>query len=369
MQIAAERETKFQRHRLRMTLISVGNYSLTTIIFALFAWTGELAWSIVWQFFLAGVGSSGFFSLMIVRRWNLRLKDPGMLVPQLITAVLVQLAFLVLAPKLWMLLLVALLVTYNFAMMSFSRRQLTMSWLAMSAASAVALFAARGRFEPFATTHTSIAILWLFVFLCFRQLTDIGMQFHKLRTQLTEKNKQLAESFDRIHELASHDELTGVLNRRSLIQLLADERERAKRTGLPFCAALLDIDHFKSVNDRFGHLMGDLVLKEFCTVAMAGIRTTDRFARYGGEEFFLLLAPATTAEVAAVATERVRLAVEAHDWGRLAPGLKMTVSAGVAEFEMNESIEQMIGRVDVALYAAKRGGRNRTNLAGSPDQV
>jgi diguanylate cyclase (GGDEF)-like protein len=192
------------------------------------------------------------------------------------------------------------------------------------------------------------------------------MQFHKLRTQLSEKNNQLAESFERIQELASQDELTGALNRRSLMQALADERERSKRTGLPFCIALLDLDHFKSVNDRFGHLMGDAVLKEFCALATAGIRVTDRLARYGGEEFILLLAPATPADVAIIATERVRLAVEAHDWERLAPGLKVTVSAGVAEFTANESVEQMIGRADAALYAAKRGGRNRTHVATLP---
>jgi len=363
MQTAADREAKLQRHRLRMTLLSVANTSLQSVIIGLYAWAGEVGWSVAWQFFLVGAGSSAMFALIIWRGLNLRLKDPGLLLPQIALSVLIQLLFLVLAPKLWVLFLVAVLVTYNFAMMSFSVRQFTLAWLLVGAASAVALFAARGRFGHFGTSGVSIAILWLFFFLCIRQLTVIGTQFSSLRTQLSEKNKQLSASLERIQELASHDDLTGALNRRSFMQLLADERARAQRAGQPFCIALLDIDHFKTVNDRFGHLIGDAVLKEFCAVAAASIRVTDRFARYGGEEFMLLLAPSTSSDVAKVATERVRQAVEAHDWDRIAPGLRVTLSAGVSQFAPDESVEQLVRRADEALYAAKDAGRNRTVVA------
>ena len=365
MQIAAaDREAKLQRHRLKMTLLSVANTSLQSLIIGLFAWAGEVAWSAAWQFFLVGAGSSALFALVVWRGWNLRLKDPGLLLPQIATSIVVQLAFLVLAPKLWVLFLVAVLVTYNFAMMSFSSRQFTFAWLLLGAASAVALFASRGRLGHFGTSDASIAILWLFFFLCTRQLTAIGTQFSSLRTQLSERNKQLSASLERIQELASHDELTGALNRRSFLQLLTEERARAQRTDQPFCIALLDIDHFKAVNDRFGHQTGDAVLRAFSAVAAAGIRMTDRFARYGGEEFMLLLAPSTASDVARIATERVRQAVEAHDWECIAPGLKVTVSAGVAEFVAEDSIEQVVSRADEALYVAKGAGRNRTVVAG-----
>ena len=346
-----------------MTLLSVANTSLQSIVIALYAWIGEVEWSIAWQFFLVGVGSSAMFGLIIRCGWNLRLKDPGMLLAQIATSVFLQLAFLMLAPKLGVLFLVAVLVTYNFAMMSFNSRQFTLAWLLVGAASAVALFATRGRFGNLGTSDLSVAVLWLFFFVCIRQLTAIGTQFSSLRTQLSEKNKQLSASLERIQELASHDDLTGALNRRSFMQLLADERARAQRATQPFCVALLDLDHFKTVNDRFGHLTGDAVLKEFCTVAAAGIRVTDRFARYGGEEFILLLAPNTASDVAGTATERLREAIEAHDWERLIPGLKVTMSAGVAELRAEESIEHLIGRADEALYAAKNAGRNRTVVA------
>ncbi len=139
--------------------------------------------------------------------------------------------------------------------------------------------------------------------------------------------------------------------------------ERAQRAAQPFCIALLDIDHFKAVNDRFGHLTGDAVLKEFCTVTAAAIRGTDRFARYGGEEFILLLAPSTATDVARIATERVRQAVEVHDWERIVAGLRVTMSAGVAQHSGEERTEQLIRRADEALYAAKATGRNRTAVA------
>jgi len=359
----ADRETKLQRHRLRMTLLSVANTSLQSIIIALYAWTGEVGWDVAWQFFLVGAGSSALFALIVWRGLNLRFKDPGMLLPQILTSVFVQLAFLVLAPTLWVLFLVAVLVTYNFAMMSFSSRQFTLTWMFLGAASAIALFAARGRIGNIGTTDASIATLWLFFFLCTRQLTAIGTQFSSLRTQLSEKNKQLSASLERIQELASHDELTGALNRRAFMQLLADERARAQRADQPFCIALLDLDHFKEVNDRFGHLTGDAVLKEFCAVAAGSIRATDRFARYGGEEFIVLMAPSTTSDVATIATERVRKAVEVHKWEGIAHGLKVTMSAGVSEFAADESIEQLVQRADEALYVAKDTGRNRTIAA------
>jgi len=347
-----------------MTLLSVANTSLQAVVIALFAWAGEVSWTIVWQFLLVGTGSSVAFALIIWRGWNLRARDPGLLLPQIAVSIVFQLAFLVLAPRLWLVFLVAVLVTYNFAMMSFSTRQFTFAWLFVGAATGLALFAGRGRFEHLGTSDVSIAILWLFFFFCIRQLTAIGMQFSSLRTQLSEKNRQLGASLERIQELACHDDLTGVLNRRSFMQLLADERSRAQRTSQPFGVALLDIDHFKTVNDRFGHLVGDAALKEFCAVAAAAVRTTDRLARFGGEEFILLLTPASGDDAALVATERVREAVATHDWECIAPGLALTVSAGVGTFRMDDTIEQLVDRADKALYAAKAGGRNRAVMGG-----
>ena len=346
-----------------MTLLSVANYSFQTLVIALYAWIGQVPGSAVWQFGLVGIGQAAAFALVIQQGWNLRLKEPGMLLPQIVIGIGVLLAFIALLPQLWVLFVVASMVAYNFAMMSFNARQFTWAWLLMGAASALALYLARGRLGHVGASDSSVAILWLFYFLIIHRLSAIGKQFSSLRSRLSEQNQRLSESLERIQQLASHDDLTGVLNRRAFMELLAAERSRALRTNHPFCVALIDIDHFKRVNDRFGHLTGDTVLKEFCGRATSGIRTSDRLARFGGEEFILLLVPVIGIEAGVVATERVRQAVESHDWDRIATGLTLTMSAGVAEFNPHESIEGLIARADKALYAAKSGGRNRT-LAG-----
>jgi diguanylate cyclase (GGDEF)-like protein len=343
-----------------MTLLSLVNFTLQSIILGLYAWAGSVPWPVVWLFFLVGTGQGAAFALVIWRGWNLRFRDPGLLMPQIVASMVVLLGFVALAPQVWILFLLAVMVAYNFVMMSFSARQFTVAWLLVGAGSAVALYAARGRLGHVGASDTSIAILWLFFFLVIRQLSAIGRQFSSLRSRLSQQNQQLAESLQRIQQLASHDDLTGVLNRRAFMQVLSDERARALRTAHPFCVALIDIDHFKSVNDRYGHLTGDAVLKEFCIAATSGIRTTDRLARFGGEEFILLLVPVMGAEAGFIATERVRLAVEAYGWGSIAPDLKLTMSAGVAAYAPGDTVESLIARADQALYAAKDAGRNRT---------
>ncbi len=166
----------------------------------------------------------------------------------------------------------------------------------------------------------------------------------------------------KLADLASRDELTGLWNRREFMRRLIDERKRVERRGGGFCIAVIDADHFKQVNDRFGHITGDLVLQELAKLLDRTRRTTDTLARYGGEEFILLLLDAN-AETAAQALERVRAAIEHHNWTRIAPDLQVTVSAGVAAWRTGEEITQLINRADGALYDAKSAGRNRIRIA------
>ena len=131
-----------------------------------------------------------------------------------------------------------------------------------------------------------------------------------------------------------------------------------QRSGQPFGVAMLDIDHFKQVNDRHGHLVGDDVLRRFTVKEAAEMRGTDRLGRYGGEEFLLLLTAATDVGTATAAVDRIRTAVAREDWDEAAFGLDITFSAGVAMCRDGDTSEQLIGRVDRALYRAKREGRN-----------
>jgi diguanylate cyclase (GGDEF)-like protein len=126
--------------------------------------------------------------------------------------------------------------------------------------------------------------------------------------------------------------------------------------------ALFDLDHFKSVNDRYGHATGDEVLKAFAHTVHATMRDTDIFGRHGGEEFMMIL-PETDIAGACLAIERVRAAVAQADWKALGPELSVTVSAGVATWKRAEQVTQVIARADEALYEAKHRGRDRVQSA------
>ena len=354
------RQARLQRHRLQMTLLSVVNSLLQSMIIALYAWSGAARWSTAAEFAVASVATTGLFAVAVARGWILGLSDARLLHAQLGVNVLLQLVFLVVAPTLWMVFLASTLVACSYAMVALTPRQFTWLWLGYGAATAAAMFAGRDRFGSPPPTYANIAILWLFFFMGVRRLALTGAQFTRLREQLSEKNKQLTLLLERNKELASHDELTGAFNRRHLMQLLDEERERAGRAGAPFAVALFDLDHFKAINDGFGHAAGDVVLKHFCSAAQDTMRATDRFARYGGEEFVLLMPVGTDAGAASLATERIRAAIAAQDWRTVLGGHEhaVTVSAGIATWRVGEALESLLARADVALYAAKSRGRN-----------
>jgi len=353
------RQAKLQKHRLRMTSLTVVNTLLQGVIFGLYAWAGEVSWGAMIAFTAVSLGTTVFFTAAVALHWNLRVKDSWLLNAQLITNFAIGLTFLAVVPQLALMFLVSLLVTFNFAMMAFTTRQFLWAWLAFGGLTAVALIAGRPRFASLAPTDFNMFVMWLFFFLAVRRLAVIGSQFSSLRGQLSEKNRQLTESLERINELATHDELTGAFNRRRFMELLMEERERAKRTHEAFSVAIFDLDHFKQVNDRFGHLAGDAVLREFCELVRQSMRTTDRFARYGGEEFVMLMPATTQADSAGVAVERIRQAAETKDWNPILPGHGVTLSAGVATYRGDESIEELLARADAALYEAKHNGRNQ----------
>lgn len=154
--------------------------------------------------------------------------------------------------------------------------------------------------------------------------------------------------------LATHDALAGTLNRRAILSACEDELERSQRYGQPFSLLMIDLDHFKAVNDSFGHLHGDKVLAHFAEQARAALRRADRLGRYGGEEFLILL-PNTTADAASTVAQRIHAA--------LARGhaLDCKVSIGVATWwGAEDSLDAMLTRADDALYSAKAKGRNQT---------
>jgi two-component system cell cycle response regulator len=171
---------------------------------------------------------------------------------------------------------------------------------------------------------------------------------------------KLAETLDALRRMATRDQLTGLLNRREFERIMVEEEERAHRFGHPLALVMVDIDHFKKVNDKHGHPVGDIVLKEVARRVADRVRTVDRVMRFGGEELAVLLMQTTRAGAMKVARQICK-AVEGKP---ISVGdshsLQVTVSAGAAELPTDaETGYALLNAADKALYAAKKRGRNR----------
>jgi diguanylate cyclase (GGDEF)-like protein len=201
--------------------------------------------------------------------------------------------------------------------------------------------------------HGSVAALSSFVALGITLATSLGyLLMHRERQELE------------IERLAMTDALTGVYNRRTLFDLGEKELSRARRTGASLSAIILDLDHFKRINDKYGHLGGDTVLLRFVEVVRGCLRTSDVLTRYGGEEFCILL-PDVGIAGARVVGERIRAAIEASTFFIGAVPLTVTSSVGVASVPAGGQVtlSSLVARADQALYTAKRDGRNRVAVS------
>lgn len=182
-----------------------------------------------------------------------------------------------------------------------------------------------------------------------------------IRVRIGRQAGELAEAIRTVQQMATTDMLTGLLNRRMLTELAETELKLTERTGSPLCLALIDVDHFKAVNDQFGHTAGDAVLKGLAEHATQQLRQVDKLGRWGGEEFLLML-PRVALPEAMAALERLRQGVEALRY-KEHHALQVTFSAGVAQAQPGESLEHLVERADQALYEAKAQGRNRCQRA------
>ncbi|WP_169258201.1 diguanylate cyclase [Aromatoleum toluvorans] len=187
------------------------------------------------------------------------------------------------------------------------------------------------------------------------EVGDLLLGFNSLVARLHDKEQTLLQTLQQLDQLAGTDALTGAWNRRRFYEAVAQEVERACRYRHPLALILLDVDLFKGINDRYGHVKGDEVLQVVANCIRATLRTSDSLTRWGGEEFLMLL-PETDLANAAVLAERARACIAAHHIDGIG---SVTASFGVAELGDAESRDEWIARADAALYRAKQGGRNR----------
>ncbi len=180
------------------------------------------------------------------------------------------------------------------------------------------------------------------------------------------RNVELQDMQKRLQMLATHDELTGLHNRRYVLERIAEKLPEIRRHQLHFCLMLMDVDHFKSVNDEFGHAAGDDVLRVIAQVLTRELRQGDIVARYGGEEFLMLL-PMTELGSAESLVERLRGTIEKQTYIFEGTKISVTASFGLTQYALNDSADKMIDRADKALYQAKLAGRNCIKVIATPE--
>lgn len=188
-------------------------------------------------------------------------------------------------------------------------------------------------------------------------ISQLSGRLMEMRTRLKTQKLALEEALAHIREMAARDELTGLPNRRRMMTLLQEHAMRHARGGPRFYVCIVDLDHFKNINDSHGHAAGDAVLRAFAAQAQVVLRSTDVIGRWGGEEFLLLL-PETPPGEPTLGVGRLRESLRNTAASPALPDVRVRFSAGFARYEDGEPIDQAIERADRALYAAKSAGRN-----------
>lgn len=184
------------------------------------------------------------------------------------------------------------------------------------------------------------------------------------RTALLERNAGLRSAMERLQEMALRDDLTRVHNRRYILEVLARQKALADRDQQQFTLCYCDLDHFKQLNDKYGHAIGDAALRQFAQLAEGVVRNVDYVARFGGEEFILVLVDADETAAANVAN-RLRERTKAMWISGTDSDYKLTVSVGIARYRGDERVDDVLNRADLALYQSKQAGRDQVAVASA----
>jgi diguanylate cyclase len=357
-----------QALRLRRVVMGAVSYLFTLSMVVVCWWLGFFRFPVLLNYFVAVLVLNVVFYLAIRSNFNLRFADPSMTLAQICSAILIGLYVMYYAQQARGALLLLCASAAMYGLFKFRTRDyIIMSGLLVGGYAILIPVV-------YIVKPNEIVLQIELLQLCalaatFVQFSGLGAYIGGLRDKLRQNNKELAARNDdlehalrRIEELAMRDELTGVFNRRYLMETIKNEKHRCERSGAVFSICILDVDLFKHVNDTYGHLVGDEVLQAIARTASGALRQTDYFGRYGGEEFALVLT-GTMAEGAFITAERVRTRIEALRFVSINDALKVTVSIGIADSNFNEETAMTFKRADEALYKAKQTGRNRCIIA------
>jgi diguanylate cyclase (GGDEF)-like protein len=366
--VSADQSRGDQALRERRMLIGSLSYLVTFSLVLAFWYLGDYGLDIVRNYAVAVLSLVAFFFVMIRTNQNLRFADPSMTLLQVSTSILPGYYVMFHSQQSRPVFMILVISAAMYGLFQFRMRD----FLALSAVvigGYAVMIVLLCTFKP-NEIHLKLEILqWFSLTATFLQFSGLGGFIANLRkkvkqnlNELAVRNGELEKALQRIEDLAMRDELTGVFNRRFLMEAIRTEKMRCDRSGTVFTLCILDVDHFKNVNDQHGHLAGDQVLQQIARTASDALRQTDIFGRYGGEEFAMVLT-GTTTEGAMITAERVRRHIEELDFTSISPGFKVTVSIGIADSFGGEEPALTFKRADEALYAAKEGGRNRCIVA------
>ena len=363
-----------QAQRLRRILLGSATYLTAFLIAALLWWLSYIPLTVLLTYGVMLAVINLFFYVAVRTGLNLRFADPNMNRVQIALAIATGYYVMYYAQQARALLLLLIVTAVMYALFQFRTRDY-LRMTAMVVLGYAALILTIYLRRP-GEVNVVIELLQLVTLTaCLLQFSSVGALIVKLRTravdskrELEKRNGQLEQAQRRIEELSMRDELTGAYNRRHLMETIRIEKQRSRRTGSPFTLCIVDLDFFKQVNDRYGSLAGDQVLREIAATAGAALRETDYFGRYGGEEFACVLTD-TGADGALITAERIRNGIAALRFSAIDAALAVTVSIGIADCAQAEEPDSALRRADEALYLAKMGGRNRCIVSPPVDQV
>jgi diguanylate cyclase (GGDEF)-like protein len=306
-------------------------------------------------YLLSAVGAGGvvFFYLLVRFSHRLRIQPWHLAFAQAVFAVLCNVAGYAITGPLRGASLVILLVVIVFCTFSLRPRQ-TFLLCGLAIASLAATSAGLVGFDPVAYPVAIEAFNVALGSISMIAVATLTAEMSRLRNRLRRQKEELLQAVAKIQTLATVDELTSLANRRHMNAVLQEQSSN----GGAVCIALLDIDYFKNVNDRYGHAVGDSVLRLFADTARAELRANDVLARWGGEEFLLML-PETALADAVRVLERMAARFSACSVDGIDPSIHITFSAGAAQRAPGEALDTTISRADKAMYQAKSSGRNR----------
>jgi diguanylate cyclase (GGDEF)-like protein len=359
--IRNQRDAEQAREDARAGVALVAIYLIDAGLLAGFAALGLVSWLVPPLYAMVGIVIAGGFALAAVRAGKARLDECKAVLGQTVVALLLTSGVAWFNPRVAMLMLLTIVVIIPTAALRLSSWRLLLLTLLAAFACAALVHRHRGQLLVPAGSLWEQALTALFFLWTIIKGTSVNLAGMAMRLALDDSHAKVAGALARVEELAETDELTGLANRRRILEILAKVREQQVQGGHSYSIAMLDVDHFKRINDTFGHAVGDEVLRAVGDLMRGATRSSDAAGRIGGEEFLLVLPGAGNLGDAQLVAEQLRATVEGYDWSSLQPELHVTASIGFAVAEAGETAEQVLRRADQGLYLAKRSGRNRVS--------